>query len=114
MTYELKRCRRRNPVIWLAMIALAAVLGISSRRFAAMLPGFIAAYAGDTLLGPIGKSAPVLSRRRAPLRWDSRLPEDERVQSHYSARCEVRESSPIQHVAWPSRALTGRPGVPVR
>jgi NO-binding membrane sensor protein with MHYT domain len=49
MTYELKRCRRRNPVIWLAMIALAAVLGISSRRFAAMLPGFIAAYAGDTL-----------------------------------------------------------------
>ena len=48
MTYELKRCRRRNPVIWLAMIALAAVLGISSRRFAAMLPGFIAAYAGDT------------------------------------------------------------------
>src|SRR5271166_1518447 len=49
MTYELKRCRRRNPVIWLAMIALAAVLGISSRRFAAMLPGFIAAYAGDIL-----------------------------------------------------------------
>ena len=49
MTYELKRYRRRNPVIWLAMIALTAVLGISSRRFAAMLPGFIAAYAGDTL-----------------------------------------------------------------
>jgi len=49
MTYELKRCRRRNPVIWLAMIALAAVLGISSRRFAAMLLGFIAAYGGDTL-----------------------------------------------------------------
>src|SRR5208337_5557027 len=49
MMYELKRCRRRNPVIWLAMITLAAVLGIGSRRYAHALPGFIAAYAGDTL-----------------------------------------------------------------
>ena len=49
MTYELKGCRRRNPVIWLALIALAAVLGIGSRRSPPCLPGFIAAYAGDTL-----------------------------------------------------------------
>src|SRR5208337_1413384 len=48
MTYELKRCRRRNPVIWLAMIALACLLGIGSRRYAHALPGFIAVYAGDT------------------------------------------------------------------
>ncbi|MGD0043864.1 MAG: DUF2809 domain-containing protein [Isosphaeraceae bacterium] len=41
--------RRRNPLVQIILIALAAVLGISSRRFAAMLPGFIAAYAGDTL-----------------------------------------------------------------
>src|SRR5271165_6659296 len=49
MMYELKRCRRRNPVIWLAMITLACLLGIGSRRYAHALPGFIAAYAGDTL-----------------------------------------------------------------
>src|SRR5271165_1351096 len=49
MMYELKRCRRRNPVIWLAMITLACLLGISSRRYAHALPGFIAAYAGDTV-----------------------------------------------------------------
>jgi hypothetical protein len=31
------------------LIALASVLGIGSRRFAQSLPGFVAAYAGDTL-----------------------------------------------------------------
>ncbi len=31
------------------MIALASVLGIGSRHFARSLPGFVAAYAGDTL-----------------------------------------------------------------
>jgi Protein of unknown function (DUF2809) len=31
------------------LIALASALGIGSRRFAHALPGFIAAYAGDTL-----------------------------------------------------------------
>jgi hypothetical protein len=41
--------RRRNPLIQIALIALAAVLGIGSRRYAPALPGFIAAYAGDTL-----------------------------------------------------------------
>lgn len=49
MTYEVKGCRRRNLVSWLAMIALASALGIGSRQYAHSLPHFIAAYAGDTL-----------------------------------------------------------------
>jgi Protein of unknown function (DUF2809) len=40
---------RRNPLIQLSLMALAAVLGIGSRRYAHILPRFIAAYAGDTL-----------------------------------------------------------------
>jgi hypothetical protein len=43
------KARQRNPLFQIALIALAAVLGISSRSYAHMLPGFIAAYAGDTL-----------------------------------------------------------------
>ena len=43
------RQRRRNRVIWIAPIAVAAVLGIASRRYATSLPEFLAAYAGDTL-----------------------------------------------------------------
>jgi hypothetical protein len=41
--------RRRNPLVQIILIALAAVMGIGSRRYAHALPGFIAAYAGDTL-----------------------------------------------------------------
>jgi hypothetical protein len=41
--------RRRNPLVQLALIDLAGVLWIVSRRYAHALPGFIAAYAGDTL-----------------------------------------------------------------
>jgi hypothetical protein len=40
---------RRNPLVQIAMIALAAILGIASRHYAHALPEFIAAYAGDTL-----------------------------------------------------------------
>jgi hypothetical protein len=40
---------RRDPRTWLALIALAACLGIGSRRLAGHLPSFVAAYAGDTL-----------------------------------------------------------------
>jgi hypothetical protein len=40
---------RRNPLIWLALIALVIPLGLGSRRYAYALPGFIATYAGDTL-----------------------------------------------------------------
>lgn len=41
--------RRRNPPIWIALILLTVALGLGSRRYAASLPGFVAAYAGDTL-----------------------------------------------------------------
>jgi len=41
--------RRRNPLVQIILIALACLLGIGSRRYAHALPGFIAAYAGDTL-----------------------------------------------------------------
>ena len=41
--------RRRPPLVWLALIAVVVLLGLGSRRFAPHLPGFVAAYAGDTL-----------------------------------------------------------------
>ena len=41
--------QRRNPLVQIILIALACLLGIGSRRYAHALPGFIAAYAGDTL-----------------------------------------------------------------
>jgi hypothetical protein len=41
--------RRRNPLVQIALIALASLLGIGSRRIAHLVPGFIAAYAEDTL-----------------------------------------------------------------
>jgi len=41
--------RRRNPLVQIILIALACLLGIGSRRYVHALPGFIAAYAGDTL-----------------------------------------------------------------
>jgi hypothetical protein len=40
---------RRNPLIQIILIGLVCLLGIGSRRYAHYLPGFIAAYAGDTL-----------------------------------------------------------------
>ena len=39
---------------------------------------------------PIRKSAPVLSRTRAPLRWDSRHPKGRRIHLHSSARGSLR------------------------
>ena len=45
----MKRLHRRNPLIQISLIALAAVLGIGSRRRASVLPVLAAAYAGDTL-----------------------------------------------------------------
>ena len=41
--------RRRNPLIQIALITLVCVLGIGSRRYVHVLPGFIATYAGDTM-----------------------------------------------------------------
>ena len=43
------KLRRRNPLVQIILIALVCLLGIGSRRYAHVLPGFIAAYAGDTL-----------------------------------------------------------------
>jgi Protein of unknown function (DUF2809) len=40
---------QRSRLIQTILIALTCLLGIGSRRFAYALPGFIAAYAGDTL-----------------------------------------------------------------
>jgi hypothetical protein len=40
---------RRDSPFRLALIALAACLGIGSRRFADHWPGVVASYAGDTL-----------------------------------------------------------------
>src|SRR5271156_4501782 len=41
--------RRRHPLPWTILLAMACGLGIGSRRFAGHLPSFIATYAGDTL-----------------------------------------------------------------
>jgi hypothetical protein len=43
------KLRRRNPPVQIILIAWVCLLGIGSRRFSQVLPGFIAAYAGDTL-----------------------------------------------------------------
>ena len=40
--------RNRNPVVWLALIALTIALGLASRH-AGHLPSVVADYAGDTL-----------------------------------------------------------------
>jgi hypothetical protein len=66
------RQSRRHPVLWLALIALTATLGLGSRRFGPFLPGFLAAYAGDSLwalvvfLG-IGLLLPRTSTRRVTI-----------------------------------------------
>ncbi len=39
----------RPPILWFALIAVVVALGLGSRRYAGYLPGFVAAYAGDTL-----------------------------------------------------------------
>jgi hypothetical protein len=43
------KLRRRSPLVQIVLIAPVCLLGIGSRRYAQMLPGFVAAYAGDTL-----------------------------------------------------------------
>jgi hypothetical protein len=40
---------RRNRIVSACAIPIVAWLGISSRRYDDFLPGFVAAYAGDTL-----------------------------------------------------------------
>jgi hypothetical protein len=41
--------QQRNRLVQIILIALVCLLGLGSRRYAYVLPGFIAAYAGDTL-----------------------------------------------------------------
>jgi hypothetical protein len=41
--------RRRDAAVRLLLVAATAVIGVGSRRFAHLLPGFLAAYSGDTL-----------------------------------------------------------------
>ncbi len=43
------KLRRRNPLIQIILIALICLVGIGSRRYAHAVPGFIAAYGGETL-----------------------------------------------------------------
>jgi hypothetical protein len=72
MTHEQKGFPRRNPLVQMTLIALAGVLGIGSRRYAHALPGFIAAYGGDTMwalaaLAGIGLLLPRASTRTVAL-----------------------------------------------
>jgi hypothetical protein len=46
---QMKRQRRRHPLVQIILIVLVCLLGIGSRRYARVLPAFVAAYAGDTL-----------------------------------------------------------------
>jgi hypothetical protein len=41
--------RRRYPHFWIALIVLAIILGLGSRRLGHSVPGFVAAYTGDIL-----------------------------------------------------------------
>src|SRR5215510_13527309 len=43
------KLRRRSRLVQIILITLICLLGIGSRRYSHTLPGFIAAYAGDTL-----------------------------------------------------------------
>jgi hypothetical protein len=39
--------RTRNPAITIALILMSAILGLGSRRYASLLPEFLAAHTGD-------------------------------------------------------------------
>jgi hypothetical protein len=67
------RVTRRNPFLWLALINLAACLGIGSRRFSIYLPGFVAAYAGDTLWATAAFLGVGLFLPRTSTRWVAAL-----------------------------------------
>jgi hypothetical protein len=45
----LSQLRKRSPFLWSALIVVVVILGLGSRRFGPHLPGWVAAYAGDTL-----------------------------------------------------------------
>jgi hypothetical protein len=62
------KLRRRNPLIQIILIGLVCLLGIGSRRYAHILPAFIAAYAGDTLWSSAAFLGMGLLRPRASTR----------------------------------------------
>ena len=57
--------RRRPPVLRIVLIAVVVALGLGSRRFGPSLPGFVAAYAGDTLWAVVAFLGIGLIRPRA-------------------------------------------------
>jgi len=44
-----KMRHQRNRVLYAGLIAVVVFIGLSSRKFPQMFPGFVATYAGDTL-----------------------------------------------------------------
>src|SRR4051794_2335498 len=67
------RHRGRSRVLRVALIVLASALGLGSRRFAASLPGFVAAYAGDTLWALVAFLGFGFLLPRAKTRWVAAL-----------------------------------------
>jgi hypothetical protein len=83
--------RPRPPLVQIALIALASVLGIASRRYARLLPAFVAAFAGDTLWALVAfLGIGLLWRRASP--W--------RVASLAMIFSVVIELSQLYHAVW--------------
>jgi hypothetical protein len=53
-------------MLWVTLIGLVIALGLGSRRFAAQLPDFVAAYASDTLWATAAFLGLGLAQRAAP------------------------------------------------
>jgi hypothetical protein len=83
--------QRRNPLVQISLIALVSVLGIGSRHYAYSLPGFIAAYAGDTLWALAAFAGIGLLLPRASTRTVAVLA---------VAFCVAVELSQLYHAAW--------------
>ena len=62
----LTRPGRRHPLLRLVLVAMTVFLGIGSRRFSSQLPGFVAAYARDTLWALVAFLGIGLLLRKAP------------------------------------------------
>ncbi|MPQ44666.1 DUF2809 domain-containing protein [Clostridium tarantellae] len=45
----MKKQFKRNRILYFILVILVMILGIASRKFGIYLPGFLRAYAGDTL-----------------------------------------------------------------
>ena len=49
MTWGSRRRRHRSRFVYATLLVLTVTLGLASRRFAAVLPNIVGAYAGDAL-----------------------------------------------------------------